>query len=203
MTQKLTVSTAKSLYAKMVKVAQDLLDVAENIPAPTPEQSEAGTAGPQEVVDAIEVVIDELEQISEAVPAEPAGGEEVVDPNQVKPEVEQPTEPIPKQIPEEDPKHAKQVKELTARLEAKDREELASKYAELFDEPKIQKAKYDEVISSKEENSIWTAKIDSIEQYKQNEGASTTKYAKAENMTSWIKPRSKFAKLVDNGLMNL
>lgn len=185
----------------MVKVANDLLDVAENVPTPSPEEASAGTAGPQEVVDALEVVIDELEQVSEAIPAEPTNGEEEVVPTG-EPQVEQPTD-APEPVPEEEdvPKLAKQVKALQAQLEEKDRESIATKYAELFEEPKIQQAKYDEVIASKETNSIWSAKINSIEQYKQNEGASS-KYAKAETMTSWIKPRTRVAKL-DNGLMNL
>ncbi len=204
-TAKFTVSTAKNLHAKLVKVANDMLDVAA-APAPEPgAEASAGTAGPQEVVDALEVVIDELEQVSEAIPAEPSNaGPEVVEPAVEdptgEPQVEEPVaDPA---VEEEEPKLAKQVKDLTAQLDAINRKDVATLYAELFNEPKVQQAKFDEVIASKESTKLWTAKINSIEQYKQNEGASTTKIAKAaENMTSWIS-RSKFAKQ-DNGLMNL
>lgn len=191
-----TVDKSRTILASLTKVANDLVDVAAAAPAPS---DGAGTAGPQEVVDALEVVIDEIAAISQAIPAEPSGGsleEESYDAPVEDPSVEAPVE-------EEEPRLAKQVRELTARLAAKDREEIATKYAELFVEPKVQQAKYDEVLTSKDSNSIWSAKIDSIEQYKQHEGASSQQTAKASNMTSWIQPKSKFAKLAANEMMSL
>ncbi|GAG49806.1 unnamed protein product, partial [marine sediment metagenome] len=63
----LSVNKSRTILASLTKVANDLVDVAA---APAPEQSGAGSAGPQEVVDALEVVIDEIASISEAIPAE-------------------------------------------------------------------------------------------------------------------------------------
>ena len=83
------------------------------------------------------------------------------------------------------------------------REKVAQQYAELFEESKVQQAKYNEVISSKDSLATWSAKIDSIEQYKTHEGATSSRIAKTPNMTSWIKPSSKFAKLQDSGMLSL
>jgi hypothetical protein len=189
-----TVEKSRTILAKLVKVANDLVDVA----AAAPEESGAGSAGPQEVVDALEVVIDELSQVQEAIPAEPSNGspEEGV-PVEEAPVDESPVEaPVAEESEEEEPKLAKQVKSLTAQLDKINREKVATQFAELFDEPKVQQAKYDEVLNSKDSLATWTAKIDSIEQYKQHEGASSPKMAKADNMTSWIN-KSKFAKQSD------
>ncbi len=184
----MTVSQTKQFVASLSKVAGDLLDVAAAAPAPV---DGAGSAGPQEVVDALEDVINELASISEAIPAEPSQAEAPLD---------APVEDAPLDAPveeEEEPKLAKQVRELTAKLEAQEVEKLATVFAELHD-VRIQQAKYDEVLGDSVKT--LTAKIDVLQQYKQNEGASTH-YAKAENMTSWIN-KSKFAK-AGNELMSL
>ena len=194
-TTSLTVEKSRTILASLTKVANDLVDVAANAPAP---EEGAGSAGPQEVVDALEVVIDELEQVSQAIPAEPTNGA----PEEVAPVEEAPVEE-PVDVPvEEEPKLAKQVRELQAQLDTQSREKLATQFAELFNEPKIQQAKYEEVISSKDSIATWTAKIDSIEQYKQHEGASSS-YKPAKQFTSWIEPKSKFAKLESNEMMSL
>lgn len=192
-TKKFTVKDIRNLYAKLVRVANDQLDIAAAQPAP---EEGAGTAGPQEVVDALEVVIDELEAVSEAIPAEPTNAEP-----EAEAEVEEPVEEPVEEVPEEEPKLAKRVRQLEAQLAEQEREKVATQFAELFEGQKIQQAKYDEVLNSKDSLSIWTAKIESIEQYKQNEGA-TSPYKPAKTTTSWVQPRSKFAKQ-DNGMLNL
>ena len=184
----LTVSKARTIFAKLTKVAEDMLDVAA-APAPEPsqEEAEAGTAGPQEVVDAIEVIVDELEQVQEAIPAEPTNEEVEVEAEQVD---------VAEPAVEEEPKIAKLQRDLKVaqgELTKIALERMAETYAEQFDEPRVQQAKYDEVISSKEGVSYWTAQIKAIEQYKETTGA--TSYKPAQTTTSWLKPRSKVAKL--------
>lgn len=189
----LTVNKSRTILASLTKVANDLVDVAAT---PAPEEG-AGSAGPQEVVDALEVVIDEIAAISEAIPAEPQGA---------APEGEVPLEAPVEEVEapvaeesEEEPRLAKQVRELQAQLDSQNREKLATQFAELHDEPSIQQAKYDEVLNSKDSLATWTAKIDSIEQYKTHEGASS--YKPAKTMTSWLN-KSKFAKQ-GSGMMSL
>ena len=184
----LTVSKARTIFAKLTKVAEDMLDVAA-APAPEPsqEEAEAGTAGPQEVVDAIEVIVDELEQVQEAIPAEPTNEEVEVEAGQVD---------VAEPAVEEEPKIAKLQRDLKVaqgELTKIALERIAETYAEQFDESRVQQAKYDEVISSKEGVSYWTAQIKAIEQYKETTGA--TSYKPAQTTTSWLKPRSKVAKL--------
>lgn len=188
-----TEQKARTLYAQMVKIANDMIDVAA---APAPQDG-AGSAGPQEVVDALEVVIEELEAVSEAIPAEPTNE---------APEEEAPVEaPVEEPVEEpEEPKLAKaneRIASLEKELDSINREKVATRYAELFDDSKVQQAKYDEVLSSNDSLSTWTAKIESIEQYKQNEGASS--YRPAKTTSSWIQSRSKVAKLAESEMMSL
>ena len=192
-TAKFTVSKAKQLHASMVKIAEDMLDA---VATPAPENG-AGSAGPQEVVDALEVVIDELEQVSEAIPAEPS----VEAPSEEAP-VEEVEEVASEDVPEEEePKLAKQVRELQAKLDFQEKEKLATQFANLF-EGSVQQAKFDEIMSGSDSLSQLQAKIDTIEQYKQNEGASSS-YKPAKTMESWIQPRTRTAKQVSTGMMSL
>lgn len=193
-----TVEKSRTILAKLVKVANDLVDVA----AAAPEESGAGSAGPQEVVDALEVVIDELSQVQEAIPAEPSNGspEEGV-PVEEAPVDESPVEaPVAEESEEEEPKLAKQVRALTAQLDKINREKVATQFAELFDEPKVQQAKYDEVLSSSKDSAYWSAQIEAIGQFKQDAGVSS--YKPAQTTNSWVQPRTKVAKQ-GSGMMRL
>jgi len=203
-TDKWTVLRAKNIFGKLTKVANDMLDIAE-APQPTSPEEAAGTAGPQEVVDAIEVIVQELEQVQEAIPAEPTNGQDpALEPESPTTEpVAEPTEEPPVPPEEEDPRLAKITKELRVaqgELAKIALEKLAVKYGELHDESKVQQAKYDEVLASKEKPSYWEAKIEAIEQFKVNEG--TTSYKPAQTTTSWLKPRSRVAQ-VDSGMRSL
>jgi len=193
----LTVEKSRTILASLTKVANDLVDVAA-----APEQSDAGSAGPQEVVDALENVIDDISTISEAIPAEPTSAA----PDEVAPE-EAPVDDSPVAAPvaeesEDEPKLAKQVRELQAQLDSQNREKLATQFAELHDEPSVQQAKYEEVLNSKDSLATWTAKIDSIEQYKTTNKGASSSYKPAKTMTSWIN-KSKFAKQGSNEMMSL
>ena len=180
------VTNAKTIFAKLTKIANEQLDVAAE-----PVQ-EAGSAGPQEVVDALEVIVQELEEVQEAIPAESSMEEEV--PEQIEAPVEVPEEP------EVVGKLKSQVAALTSQLDSINKEKIASEYAELFDEPKVQQAKYDEVLSSSKDSAYWSAQIDAIGQFKQDAGVSSYKPAQATN--SWVQPRTKVAKQ-GSGMMRL
>ena len=180
------VTNAKSIFAKLTKIANEQLDVAA---APA---EDAGSAGPQEVVDALEIIVQELEEVQEAIPAEPSMEEEV--PEQVEAPVEVPEEP------EVVGKLKSQVAALTSQLDSINKEKIASEYAELFDEPKVQQAKYDEVLSSSKDSAYWSAQIEAIGQFKRDAGVSSYKPAQATN--SWVQPRTKVAKQ-GSGMMRL
>ena len=194
----LTVEKSRTILASLTKVANDLVDVAA---APAPEEG-AGSAGPQEVVDALEVVIDEIASISDAIPAEPTGATPEEAPVEEAP-VETPVEAPVAEESGEEPKLAKQLKVALQEIDKINREKIATQFAELFDEPKIQQAKYDEVIASKDNLSVWTAKIDSIEQYKTTHEGASSSYKPAKQFTSWISPKSRFAKQESNEMMSL
>ena len=174
------VTNAKTIFAKLTKIANEQLDVAAE-PA-----EDAGSAGPQEVVDALEVIVQQLEEVQEAIPAESSIEEEV--PEQVEAPVEVPEEP------EVVGKLKSQVAALTSQLDSINKEKIASDYAELFDEPKVQQAKYDEVISSKKDSAYWSAQIQAIGQFKQDAGVSS--YKPAQSTNSWVQPRTRVAKAV-------
>lgn len=175
---------ARKLFAKLTKVANEMLDVAQ---APAPEDG-AGSAGPQEVVDALDVIVDQLEEVQAAIPAEPSAEE--------GPGVEAPVdEPVAEEpVPEEEPKLAKQVRELTAQLERVELEKVAKTYGELFGEPKVQQAKYEEVLSSGKDSKYWVAKIEAISEFTEIAGVQNNSYQTAKNVSSWVMPRTKVAK---------
>ena len=86
----------------------------------------------------------------------------------------------------------REVAGLTSQLDLINKEKIASDYADMFDEPKVQQAKYDEVISSKKDSAFWSAKIEAIATLKQDAGVSSYKPAQATN--SWLQSRTKVAK---------
>lgn len=172
------VTNAKTIFAKLTKIANDQLDA---VGAPA---EDAGSAGPQEVVDALEVIVQQLEEVQEAIPAESSIEEQI--PQEVEAPVEVPEEP------EVVGKLKSQVAALTSQLDSINKEKIASDYAELFDEPKVQQAKYDEVISSKKDSAYWSAQINAIGQFKQDAGVSS--YKPAQSTNSWIQPRTRVAK---------
>ena len=180
------VTNAKTIFAKLTKIANDQLDA---VGAPA---EDAGSAGPQEVVDALEVIVQQLEEVQEAIPAESSIEEQI--PQEVEAPVEVPEEP------EVVGKLKSQVAALTSQLDSINKEKIASDYAELFDEPKVQQAKYDEVISSKKDSAYWSAQIQAIGQFKQDAGVSS--YKPAQSTNSWVQPRTKVAKQ-GSGMMRL
>ena len=194
---------ARNVAKAQSKIANDLLDVAE-------AEGNGEVAGPQEVVDAIEVIVDQLEEVQAAIPAEASGdelgveapveelGEEVAAP------VEEVEAPVVEEEEEEEEYVAKlksQVAVLTRKVGAQERERIAQSYSELFDDIKVAQVKFDEVIRSSEPNGSWQGKIAAIENYR-NEVKSNPSYAIAPT-TSGFLSRSKVAKLRGSGLEHL
>lgn len=180
-------SYAKKILSAQSKIANELLDVAE-------PQDNGAVAGPQEVVDAISNIVAELEEVQDAIPAEPSTEEEVeVEAPEVEVEAEAEAPVVEEE--EEKPIVAKlkaQVAALNKKVDAQEREKLAQSYSELFDDIKIAQAKFDEVVSSKESIGTWQSKIAAIQAYKDNNGGNS-QYV-SPTTTSGFLSRSKVAK---------
>ena len=192
---------ARNVAKAQSKIANDLLDVAE-------AEGTGEVAGPQEVVDAIEVIVDQLEEVQAAIPAEASGDELGVEApvEELGGEVEAPVEEVEAPVEEEEEeeyvaKLKSQVAVLTRKVGAQERERIAQSYSELFDDIKVAQVKFDEVIRSSEPNGSWQGKIAAIENYR-NEVKSNPSYAVAPT-TSGFLSRSKVAKLRGNGLEHL
>ena len=187
---------ARDVSKAQSRIANELLDAAE---------AGGDVAGPQEVVDAIEVIVDQLEEVQAAIPAEPMGAEPVgVEGPQIE---EAPVEEVEAPLEEEEEeeeyvaKLKSQVAALTHKVTAQDRERLAQAYSELFENVKVAQEKFDEVINSKEPISSWQGKIAAIENYR-NETKQGTAYSIAPT-TSGFLSRSKVAKLNTGDLEHL
>jgi len=180
-------SYARKVLSAQSKIANELLEAAE-------PQNNGAVAGPQEVVDAIEEIVGQLEEVSEAIPAEPSVSEEEVAVE--APEVEVEAEaPVAEEEEEEVPMVAKlkaQVAALNRKVDAQEREKLAQTYSELFDDIKVAQAKFDEVIASKDPLGSWQSKIAAIQTYKDNTGGNS-QYASA-NTASGFLSQSRVAK---------
>ena len=189
---------ARDVTKAQSKIANELLDAAE-------AGGNGEVAGPQEVVDAIEVIVDQLEEVQAAIPAEPTGAEAVVEGPQIEGEVEAPVEEVEAPIEEEEEEYVaklkSQVAALTHKVTAQDRERMAQAYSELFDNVQVAQQKFEEVVNSKDTISSWQGKIAAIENYR-NESKEGTPYSVAPT-TSGFLSRSKVAKLNSSGLEHL
>ena len=190
---------ARDVTRAQSKIANELLDTAE-------AGGEGAVAGPQEVVNAIEVIVDQLEEVQAAIPAEAAGAEPVVEGPQIEGEVEAPVEEVEAPMEEEEEeeyvaKLKSQVAILARKVDVQDRERMAQAYSELFSNVQVAQQKFDEVVNSKEPISSWQGKIAAIENYR-NESKEGTPYSVAPT-TSGFLSRSKVAKLQSGGLEHL
>lgn len=142
----------KEYFGKLLKVAQDMAD------AVAPAEGEQ-KASPEEVLGALEQVISELEAIANAVPAErgaPEGAEA------------QPVEsPQEKEMTAKLTEAQTKIAALEQKLAQDERVKLAQEFSDLFEE-KIAQTKFDEVINSKEDNSIWLTKISALQDYQKS-----------------------------------
>ena len=147
------------------------------------------------MVDAIEGIVDQLEEVQAAIPAEPSmEEEEAVMPVE---EAEVPEAPVVEEE-EEKPIVAKlkaQVAALTHKVEAQEREKVAQSYSDLFDDVKVAQAKFDEVLSSKDSIGTWQGRIAAIQSYA-DETKGDSQYV-SPTSTSGFLSRSKVAKLAN------
>lgn len=211
--------TTTQTHAKLVKIAQDQLDIANG--------EQAGTAGPQEVVDALTEVIDDLTAVAEAVPAEPSvdQGIDATQPD-VSPEVpaEDPAAQPPIESEEEkiarirkaaehdddddkdkDAKIAvlsEQVSKLNAHIAKEQLAKVAEEYSvAIHNDTRSQQAKFDEVMASNKPSEYWTARLDAINEFT-NANNVNTQFAKpAKNFTAYRV--AKLGKKTQIGEMNL
>jgi len=202
MTKKLTNS---QVHAKLVKIAQDELDIANG--------SADGTVGPQEVVDSLVEVIDDLQDTVEAIPAEPS-----------EPSVEEPQEPLAEGIPAEAPaapeeettdpdspllaktrtanddddddddkkKDAKirtqnlRIASLEQHIAKEELSKIAKDYAQtVHNDTNQQQAKYDEVMASGKSVSYWTARLEAIDEYTEANNVNTQFAKPAKNISAY------------------
>jgi len=172
-------TTQSEIHAKLVKIAQDQLDTAQG--------QAQGSAGPQEVVDALTQVIDELQSVANAIPAEPSGQEEAPPGNEAPAEAAPEEKPLGAKIDEKDVK----IKELTAKVDilnshiAKEQlAKVAEEYAKtLSNDTRSQQAKYDEIMKSDKPSDYWEARLDAINEFSSANNVNTqfAKPAKSES----------------------
>lgn len=176
-------------YNALVKVAGSMLKTAMD-----------GSATPQDVIEVLDSVVEQLAEIRQEIPGGNAASPEEGD--EAETQAPAPTSaPAPEEDEEEDVppkkkvaktdnsiaiKQAKEISELKARLDdaeayklAKEREDVAESYADIFPEA-VQQAKYDEVINSTEPLATWEIKIAALQEFNQNS------VRPAKNQTTWI-----------------
>ena len=189
-------------YNALVKVAGSMLKAAQE-----------GSATPQDVIEVLDSVVDQLAEIRQEIPggaaASPEEGEgqapAVAPPSGASEESEEEGEEIPpkKKVAKADSsiatKQAKEIAELKARLDeaeayklAKEREDVAETYADIFPEA-VQQAKYDEVINSTEPIAVWETKIAALQEFTQNS------VKPAKTVSTWI-PQKVAKQQVNAGL---
>lgn len=205
--------TLGQIHAKLVKIAQDELAIA-NGDAPTVGVD--AQAGPQEVVDELTEVIDDLQSVVEAVPAEPS--QNAADEIAAEPEEELNPDPepvLPAKVrraadddndEDEDKEKDAKIANLTAKVNALNahvaKEKLAKvaeEYAsEVFQDTRQQQSKYDEIISAKHSPEYWTARLEAITEFKEsNNVTSQQKPAKNQSFYKYAK------KITTPGELNL
>jgi len=172
-------NTYKDIHAKLVKIAQDQLDNASG--------QAQGTAGPQEVVDALTQVIDELQTVANAIPAEPSQNEEQPGAEAAPVATEPEEKPLGAKVDEKDVK----IKELTAKVEllnshiAKEQlAKVAEEYAKtISNDTRNQQAKYDEIMKGDKSSDYWTARLEAINEFTEANNVNTqfSKPAKTES----------------------
>lgn len=210
-----TKKSYKNIHAKLVKIANQELEIANG--------QEAGTAGPQEVVDAIVEVVEDLSVIVEEIPAEPSApvdaseGDVEAEPTAepvAETEVAEPSEEEKELIgkvknlrrlrgaadddddddkdKEKDAKLKSRIAQLEQKLAQKEREELATEFAKTYsNDTKVQQSKYNEILKSKDSIKVLSAQLDAIEAYKDsNNVAQSYKPAKTFSAYRYAKKQS-------------
>lgn len=206
--------TLGQIHAKLVKIAQDELAIANGDASTVGVDSQAG---PQEVVDELTEVIDDLQAVVEAVPAEPSeeAAEEIAAEPAEALEPDESDSVLPARIrraaddkddDDEDKEKDAKIAGLTAKVNALNAHvakeklaKIAEEYAsEVFQDTRQQQAKYDEIISAKKTPEYWTARLEAITEFKEsNNVTSQQKPAKNQSFYKYAK------KITTPGELNL
>lgn len=159
-----SIKTAKESIDSLLKIANDMVNLQDE----AAEQK----ASPEDVLEALNAVISQLTAVAEALPVSESPEAQGAEPEGPNPQVAQ---------------LQAQLDEVTQKLARKEKEELASKYAELFDE-KEHATRFDEVMKSDKPAEIWTAKIEALEEVRgqlpQSQFAKNFSYTKVAKQNS-------------------
>jgi len=147
----------RDTIVRLAEIGADMVDANEN-----------RKASPEEVLQDLERVAQELESIMASIPAQ----------ENSEPEAPVAQPPNPSQVA----KLEKEVATLTAKLTLQDKEKIATRYAELFDQNKYAE-KYDEVMNSEDSNSVWTAKIEAIEKFANESDGTPVRHASSQSFS--------------------
>lgn len=168
------IKSFKAIRTKLLKVAQDELDLTKQIPN--------GESGPQEVVDAVAEIASDLEEVIDMIPAEPSS-EEGVDIDDQEPQEGaevKPEDPIVD--PEKDLMQAK-IAELEKKIDTNEKDVIANKIAELYGGSKDI---YDRIMADNKPASFHAAQLDTIEDFVKN-AKTERKTQIAQDFSSYVK----------------
>ncbi len=169
------IKTFKDIRGKLVKIAQDELQLTEKM------QSSPQEAGPQEVVDAVAEIAKEVEAVIEMIPAEPEMmkediTEEVVEDSPMEQAMDNKGEDY-----EEKMKLSEKVAELEKIIDEQSKEKVASEIADHYGQSE---AKFAEIMKSDKPSTYWAAQLDTIKDFASKMNKSQRQ---AQNISSYVK----------------
>ena len=172
----------KSIHAKLTKIAQDELAITNKMQEQATAPSEAG---PQEVVNAIAEIADDIESVMAIIPAEPQSGQpddgDATDNLDNESEDNTPIDPEKEQL-------AAQIAILTEKVDKQEKAKIAQEIAELYGGSE---AKYAEIVNSDKSSRYWAGQLDVIKSFSDEMGLDKSKVA--QTSSSYVK----LAKLAD------
>ena len=178
------IKSFKEIRTKLLKVAQDELDITKQIPQ--------GDSGPQEVVDAVAEVAKDLEDVIAMIPAEPqAGGEDINDGDDIpemKVEDDMAVEPA-MEDPEKKTMMAR-IAELSKKLDVQEKDKIANRIAQLYGDSE---AKYDEIMASDKDAKYHAAQLETLEDFVKI-AETQRKMQTAQDFSSYVKVAQQLGK---------
>lgn len=173
------IQTFNGIRKKLLKVAQDELEMTEYMPS--------GEAGPQEVVDAVANIANELEDVLKMIPAEPhiesedmSEKETIVAENEMK-------ENNANIMMEEDPEKKlmqSKIASLEKQLDNQNKDVVANKIAHLYGGDEVV---YNKIMSSDKPSSFHVAQLETLEDFIKNSKTEDNTPNIAQNFSSYLK----------------
>ena len=154
----------------LLKIAQDMSDMTE--------QHAQAKATPEQVLEGLSAVISELQAITESLPVQGA-------PEQAPPQ-EAPVAPEESESEKKIAKLTSELEELRQKEAKREREEIATKIAELYPESE-QQSKFDSLMKSEVDVTVLKAKLEALSDFSET----ATKQAKV-NTFSYTKTAKQF-----------